>query len=444
MRFFMPITKIDEQADGTLLVKGIASSEALDADGETITAKAMQDSLPEFFKFGSGALREMHQPMAAGTVDVAKVHDDGITYIETTVVDPVAIKKVQTGTYKGFSIGGKGLARDPDDKKKITKLRLTEISLVDRPANPEATIQLYKADGPAPEQAAAVKELAELFDGDVIKPTELLELAKKARADKEAAAAALPDGTLKITKADELRAALRSFPRAKDAAIAKAHIIARAEALALSDRIPPLWRTGIAKGMFAVSWLAGILDSIAALQCDARWEKDMEGDDSAVPAALADWVKQGGQILQSMVAEETSEQAATTIAAAEPAGDIAKVVAAAVPAVVEPAPAQPQALTDALAKFETVTAELAKRDEQLATQKAFIDDLTKRLKTLEDQPLPAKGVTRVVDRASDNGGAAPAPEVDPIRKADGSIDEVATDIKKVHAAGGRRVFVSSP
>ena len=143
MNIFLPITKMETRDDGTLFVAGIASSEALDSQGEIVTADAMKAALPDFFKFGSGNLREMHQMIAAGRVDKAEITEDGKTYIECIVVDEGAVKKVQTGTYKGFSIGGRAL--DKSDKT-ITSLRLTEISLVDRPANPDAVISVWKAD----------------------------------------------------------------------------------------------------------------------------------------------------------------------------------------------------------------------------------------------------------------------------------------------------------
>jgi hypothetical protein len=92
----------------------------------------------------------MHGMSAAGATLSAQVDEDGVTRIETHVVDPLAVKKVQLGVYKGFSIGGKVLARDPADRKIITKLRLNEISLVDRPCNPEAVVEMWKADGGAP------------------------------------------------------------------------------------------------------------------------------------------------------------------------------------------------------------------------------------------------------------------------------------------------------
>lgn len=110
MRLYAEISKTEKLDDGTLKVWGYASSEAVDSDGETITADAMKAALPDYLKFG--AVREMHQPMAAGTAIEAEVQADGRTWFGALVVDPVACKKVETGVYKGFSIGGKVTARD--------------------------------------------------------------------------------------------------------------------------------------------------------------------------------------------------------------------------------------------------------------------------------------------------------------------------------------------
>lgn len=139
------IAKVEDQDDGTIKVWGIASSESEDSDGETITAEAMKAALPDYMKFG--AVREMHQPKAAGTALEVEVLDDGQTKLCAHIVDSEAIKKVKTGVYKGFSIGGKVTDRDDLKKTTITGLKLTEISLVDRPANPDAVITCYKADG---------------------------------------------------------------------------------------------------------------------------------------------------------------------------------------------------------------------------------------------------------------------------------------------------------
>lgn len=146
MRIFGEFQKVEKKDDGTLIVAGIASSEDMDSDGEIVMAEAMREALPEYMKFG--AVREMHQPIAAGTALHAEVSDDGKTYFEALIVDPLACKKVETGVYKGFSIGGKVPpdGRDLENKKIIRRVNLNEISLVDRPANPAAVFTLVKFD----------------------------------------------------------------------------------------------------------------------------------------------------------------------------------------------------------------------------------------------------------------------------------------------------------
>jgi hypothetical protein len=156
MRLFGAINKI-ERDDDVLVVSGIASSEAVDSDGETVTAGAMREALPAYMAGGSGALREMHQPIAAGAVVYADVQDDGSTFVRARVIDRQAVAKVDEGVLRGFSIGGKALARDPGNRKRITKLRLTEISLVDRPANAECVFKVWSGADRAEDPLAAIK-----------------------------------------------------------------------------------------------------------------------------------------------------------------------------------------------------------------------------------------------------------------------------------------------
>ncbi len=143
MILYGELTKLEPQDDGTLKVHGVASSGARDSSGEVVAPAAMRAALPGYMAFG--AIREMHQPRAAGAALYAEVDEEGATRICAHVVDPTAVKKVRAGVYKGLSIGGKVLARDPADARVITSIRLDEISLVDRPCNPEAVIDLWKA-----------------------------------------------------------------------------------------------------------------------------------------------------------------------------------------------------------------------------------------------------------------------------------------------------------
>lgn len=157
-QLFVPFSKSEKQDDGTLKVYGIASTEAADSDGEIVKADAMRAALPDYMTFG--AVREMHQPIAAGTAISAEVNAQGVTEFAALVVDPVTVKKVETGVLKGFSIGGRVTKRNGTSKHIIEGLKLTEISLVDRPANPEAAITLVKfgKDGATIDGGATLKK----------------------------------------------------------------------------------------------------------------------------------------------------------------------------------------------------------------------------------------------------------------------------------------------
>lgn len=142
LRLFGDITKSEKKPDGTLIVCGYASSGAIDSDGESITPEAMKAAIPKYMEFG--CVREMHGSNAAGTALNIRVEDDGRTYFEALIVDPIAIMKCELGVYKGFSIGAIVKARDALNKMVIKAIELFEISLVDRPANPEALFELFK------------------------------------------------------------------------------------------------------------------------------------------------------------------------------------------------------------------------------------------------------------------------------------------------------------
>lgn len=143
-KLYAEIAKMEAQDDGTVKVWGYASSETVDSDGETITAQAMKAAIPDYMKFG--AVREMHGKSAAGTAIEIKVEDDGRTFFGAHIVDPTAVLKVKSGVYKGFSIGGSVTQRDELNKSIISGIKLSEISLVDRPANPEAVFTMIKMD----------------------------------------------------------------------------------------------------------------------------------------------------------------------------------------------------------------------------------------------------------------------------------------------------------
>jgi hypothetical protein len=76
----------------------------------------------------------------AGTMKQHNVDDTGL-YIGAKIVDTDAWEKVKEKMYRGFSVGG---WVNKMEANKITDLELEEISLVDKPANNRAKIDIFK------------------------------------------------------------------------------------------------------------------------------------------------------------------------------------------------------------------------------------------------------------------------------------------------------------
>jgi len=140
-KLFIPIKRIDEEKKE---VYGYAQTEALATDGLVLENKAMEKASDRYFEKGP-ALRAMHMT-AAGSVLQAEVRDDG-TYIAARVVDPNEWLKVKEGVYRGFSVSGNIKELDGN---RITEFDWIETSLVDRMADPGATIELWRSEQRAP------------------------------------------------------------------------------------------------------------------------------------------------------------------------------------------------------------------------------------------------------------------------------------------------------
>jgi len=140
LNLFCPIAKVDAEQR---LVFGYASTEACDSQGEIVRKAAIEAALPAYMRFAN--IREMHQHSAVGVAKEAMVDANGL-WLKAKIVDDEAWKKVREGVYKGFSIGGSVTARDAEDPGVVTGVELTEISLVDRPANPDAVFALWKSE----------------------------------------------------------------------------------------------------------------------------------------------------------------------------------------------------------------------------------------------------------------------------------------------------------
>jgi len=162
---FFGIEKADRNADGTMTVYGKATDDSIDIDQQICDGDWLDRAMPHWFKSG-GNIREQHSNIAAGVATDYEAKADG-HYISALVVDPVSVKKVETGVLKGFSIGIKNprVTRDKSAANgRIVDGQIVEVSLVDRPANPNCQLVLAKsASG----------------DDTVIQVEDLIEITKK-------------------------------------------------------------------------------------------------------------------------------------------------------------------------------------------------------------------------------------------------------------------------
>lgn len=187
LSIFVPIKKIDEEQR---LVYGTVAAEVVDNSGEMFD---YEGSKPHFEKWSENAfatsggkshgnLRVMHTSKVAGIIASPLGFDDESRTIEACakVVDDDEWKKVQTGCYTGFSMGGRYVSRaEKSDGVKTYVAEPCEISLVDKPCIPTATFSVIKADGIVEEHRFR-DDLYEKADNMLREPTndEMLPVAK--------------------------------------------------------------------------------------------------------------------------------------------------------------------------------------------------------------------------------------------------------------------------
>ena len=167
---YAAIIKADKNDDGTLTVYGKATDDSIDMDQQICDPTWLDRAMPEWFKSG-GNIREQHSQIAAGVAKEYEAKTDG-HYISALVVDPVSVKKVEAGVLKGFSIGIKSPRVVRDTKAangRIIDGQIIEVSLVDRPANPNAKLIMAKSI----EGESSLVQVEELHEFQAPLPTDL-------------------------------------------------------------------------------------------------------------------------------------------------------------------------------------------------------------------------------------------------------------------------------
>ena len=126
---FAPLTKIEEQSDGTLLVHALITAQQPDLEKEvcdyattsecyrTRAAENLQKTSIPGMTPSCMPVREMHQLKAIGAGRSVEYNDSAKTiHALTHIVEPTAVLKFRSGVLIGFSQGGDYVKKwaDPD------------------------------------------------------------------------------------------------------------------------------------------------------------------------------------------------------------------------------------------------------------------------------------------------------------------------------------------
>jgi hypothetical protein len=154
-----PITKSEKDSDGNLMVFGKATGPDLDLDEQVCDPKWLKTAMPDWARWSN--VRAQHSAVAAGVGKELAADDKDGWWLKSLIVDADSIKKVENDVYKGYSIGIKNAKVVKDASApggRIVGGTVVEISLVDRPCNPTATMGIAKAHGAelAPVDSAGV------------------------------------------------------------------------------------------------------------------------------------------------------------------------------------------------------------------------------------------------------------------------------------------------
>jgi hypothetical protein len=169
--------QIQRVADEERMVYGVATTETPVEDlpglNVTLTYEATRRAALQWAEWGN--IREMHQPSAVGVArEITPREDQRDLFIGAYISDDGAWRKVKDGVYRGFSINADPLtweeSRD-DEVVRVTEYEIIEVSLVDRPHDPQARITVWRNKPPrGDERVSALDEMWKQVMGDAEVP----------------------------------------------------------------------------------------------------------------------------------------------------------------------------------------------------------------------------------------------------------------------------------
>ncbi|WP_030237894.1 hypothetical protein [Streptomyces sp. NRRL S-350] len=331
-----PITKSEKQPDGTLLVYGPAATSALDRDNQRLDQDWLDRAMPAWMSEG-GNVREQHDSKRAVGVGVGLSKGiDGKHLLTAHIVDPIAVTKVESKVLKGFSVGIKNPRVEfghPDAPNGlVTDGEIIEVSVVDRPANPECGIQVAKADDTGSLAAVPDAALVETPTTPAPEPTGAPEPQPTAstRTDPAPAPVAAAPDPETVLRAAEVIVQARALIKADTAAPAAAEgedetsdINGAQQAIAIIAALIISEAESLAMGNLNEACdIATLLDAVSALKWFSHREEaeqtgtamefadtaDLHKNDTATPAAPEPQITKAdiAELVKSAVAEATT------------------------------------------------------------------------------------------------------------------------------------------
>lgn len=325
---FAPLTKVVEQADGTLEVWGRAAAQEPDPQGEVFDYEASKPFIKtwsdDFYKASGGKslgnLRAMHNPKIAAGLLTKLDFNDGERAVDVVakVVDAGEVQKVREGVYTGFSFGG-----SYGPKRQVGNLVYyaavpTELSLADNPMIKSARFTLVKADGS--EEQRGFLEKADRPEGEYGSKADAGYADPGLQEDKKPRYPLKEGGEW---NEDHIRAAWNYINKEKNAALYSADDLKK-----IKDKIIAAWKEAIdpegppaaveeankveaagelKKRINDVGRMAELLYSFRCLLENVVYEAREEKDGSPVPGRLQEVFVNLVQVFKDFTAEETAE-----------------------------------------------------------------------------------------------------------------------------------------
>ena len=153
-----------------IVVKGYASTERIDRDGDVIRSTAFANSLKDYLQAGGVVLYNHDRDKVIGKCTTAGVDEKGL-FVEAEIFtkDKEILTAIRNGALKSFSVGF--IAKDAqatDAGLEYKEGDLLEISVVSVPANPEATFEIVQDDNEDKQEDTQLDANKTADEGEVI------------------------------------------------------------------------------------------------------------------------------------------------------------------------------------------------------------------------------------------------------------------------------------